>query len=193
MRKYLTASYEEKDIIKGLGAKYDAEKKQWYIPDNLLKEPFKKWLPEEKDNIINYVEYFRSIANYGMHKEQRSFNIKNFYPVKNSNKKEFFKTNGSGFKEIIDENKWFYNFFVRIKQTKPPHTKPSNNDIKDFIERTGLPQSLIKEKYDLSDLCDIYKQSFSIDKKDEKASYLLTKLKNLPLIAVKPLALAMEI
>jgi len=57
MRKYLTARYEEKDIVKSLGAKYDAEKKQWYIPDNLSEEPFKKWLkePEEKDNIINYV------------------------------------------------------------------------------------------------------------------------------------------
>jgi len=45
-RVYLTCCYEEKDAVKRLGAYWDADKRQWYVPDHLDLHDFDKWLPE---------------------------------------------------------------------------------------------------------------------------------------------------
>ncbi|STO96905.1 DUF5710 domain-containing protein [Helicobacter canis] len=42
---YLNVPYNEKDEAKGLGAKWDKDKKQWYIPQ-VDSTPFAKWLPQ---------------------------------------------------------------------------------------------------------------------------------------------------
>ena len=44
-RIYLNVPYNEKDEAKELGAKWDKDKKQWYIPQ-VDSAPFAKWLPQ---------------------------------------------------------------------------------------------------------------------------------------------------
>ena len=44
-RIYLNVPFNEKDEAKGLGAKWDKDKKQWYIPQ-VDSAPFAKWLPQ---------------------------------------------------------------------------------------------------------------------------------------------------
>lgn len=46
MRVYLAVPYSEKDQAKALGARWDVEKRKWYLidPENL--DPFLKWTPE---------------------------------------------------------------------------------------------------------------------------------------------------
>ena len=43
---YLNCPYEEKDQCKELGAWWDPDRKQWYVPHNLDKEDFRKWWPD---------------------------------------------------------------------------------------------------------------------------------------------------
>lgn len=45
---FLNVDYNEKDIVKGLGAKFDGNSKKWYVPDTIDLEPFKQWIPLEK-------------------------------------------------------------------------------------------------------------------------------------------------
>jgi len=45
-RVYLICSYEEKDAVKKLGAHWDADKRQWYVPDDLDLHDFDNWLPD---------------------------------------------------------------------------------------------------------------------------------------------------
>ena len=51
-RIFLECSFYEKDDVKTLGAKFDWEKKRWFIPNDWDTKPFSKWLPvdgEEKE------------------------------------------------------------------------------------------------------------------------------------------------
>ncbi|MFI3217674.1 MAG: DUF5710 domain-containing protein [Methylococcales bacterium] len=43
---YLTTSYQEKEKVKKLGAKWDAVAKKWYVPAGINIHPFKAWLPK---------------------------------------------------------------------------------------------------------------------------------------------------
>ena len=42
---YLTVSFKEKDAVKGLGARWDAAARRWYVPDGQDLTPFGEWLP----------------------------------------------------------------------------------------------------------------------------------------------------
>lgn len=42
--KFIRCSFQEKETVKKLGARWDAENKSWYIPEGLNEEPFAKWL-----------------------------------------------------------------------------------------------------------------------------------------------------
>lgn len=44
-RIYLTTKFKEKDQVKALGARWDAQAGQWYVPDGLDLAPFGTWLP----------------------------------------------------------------------------------------------------------------------------------------------------
>ncbi len=46
---YLTVPYNDKDMVKQLGAKWDPDKRMWYVPDNTynFRIKFAKWLPPE--------------------------------------------------------------------------------------------------------------------------------------------------
>lgn len=53
---YINVPYREKNQAKELGAKWDADKKSWYIPASENLEKFKRWLPEnEKQNERHYI------------------------------------------------------------------------------------------------------------------------------------------
>ena len=41
---YINCPYNEKDECKQLGARWDIDKRQWYIPAGLNTEPFQKWI-----------------------------------------------------------------------------------------------------------------------------------------------------
>lgn len=44
---YLNVPFEEKDAAKGLGAKWDAQRKLWYVPDGINPNRFTTWLPNQ--------------------------------------------------------------------------------------------------------------------------------------------------
>lgn len=44
MTTFLTVPFAEKDQAKHLGARWNAEKKKWYVPADADITPFKKWL-----------------------------------------------------------------------------------------------------------------------------------------------------
>ena len=48
----INVPYTEKDIAKGLGAKWDPKDKTWYVPDNVELKNFTKWIENSKINII---------------------------------------------------------------------------------------------------------------------------------------------
>lgn len=42
----IAVSYAEKEQVKALGARWDAARKTWFVPDGLSLEPFAAWLPQ---------------------------------------------------------------------------------------------------------------------------------------------------
>ncbi len=42
-RIYINVPYKDKDVAKLLGARYDGEKKKWYIPQGVDSKLFAKW------------------------------------------------------------------------------------------------------------------------------------------------------
>jgi exodeoxyribonuclease VII large subunit len=44
---YLQTAYKDRELVKGLGARWDAARKQWYVPDGRDLAPFVTWLPAE--------------------------------------------------------------------------------------------------------------------------------------------------
>ena len=45
-RTYLDVPYKDKDVVKLLGARYDGEKKKWYIPPGVDLKTFSIWMPQ---------------------------------------------------------------------------------------------------------------------------------------------------
>lgn len=43
-RTYIEVPYKDKNIAKILGARYDAEKKKWYVPKGVDLKIFKEWI-----------------------------------------------------------------------------------------------------------------------------------------------------
>jgi hypothetical protein len=46
MRINLVTPFAEKDAVKALGARWDSEKKVWYITDVADLTPFMRWIPD---------------------------------------------------------------------------------------------------------------------------------------------------
>jgi hypothetical protein len=44
--QYLEVPFKDKDKAKQLGARWNAEKKSWYVPDEVQITAFEKWLPK---------------------------------------------------------------------------------------------------------------------------------------------------
>lgn len=45
--QYLAVPFSEKDIVKNMGAKWDNNKKLWYVSENSNLDEFDKWLPNK--------------------------------------------------------------------------------------------------------------------------------------------------
>ena len=54
----LNVPYHEKDDAKRLGARWDAARKTWFLPDGANSEPFTKWLTSQWDINIRSPFYF---------------------------------------------------------------------------------------------------------------------------------------
>lgn len=48
-RTYIDVPYKDKDIVKLIGARYDGEKKQWYIPQGVDLKLFGKWMADKTE------------------------------------------------------------------------------------------------------------------------------------------------
>ena len=48
-RTYIDVPYKDKDIVKFIGARYDGEKKQWYIPQGIDLKLFGKWMSDKTE------------------------------------------------------------------------------------------------------------------------------------------------
>ena len=47
---YINCSYNDKDEAKLLGARWDADKRKWYIPFGLDRSKFKKWMTKSSSD-----------------------------------------------------------------------------------------------------------------------------------------------
>ena len=52
----LTATYKDKEIVKALGAKFNREEKQWYVPKGESLAPFEKWLKPQEQQAMAAME-----------------------------------------------------------------------------------------------------------------------------------------
>lgn len=58
---YLSVPFEEKDIAKSKGARWEPEKRKWYVPEGLDSLHFIKWIPEltpENEHNLYSENYF---------------------------------------------------------------------------------------------------------------------------------------
>ena len=42
---YLNSTFDEKDTVKALGARWDSKAVKWYVPPGMDTAPFAKWIP----------------------------------------------------------------------------------------------------------------------------------------------------
>jgi hypothetical protein len=54
----LNVPFHEKDDAKRLGARWDAARKTWFLPDGTKTAPFTKWLPQRSDFNLRCTSYF---------------------------------------------------------------------------------------------------------------------------------------
>ena len=54
-RFYLVCPYAEKNEAKQLGARWDADARKWYVPNDIDRNPFKQWwpAPEGEEGVID--------------------------------------------------------------------------------------------------------------------------------------------
>ena len=45
-RTYIEVPYKDKNVVKLMGARYDGEKRKWYIPQGVDKKLFSKWIKD---------------------------------------------------------------------------------------------------------------------------------------------------
>ena len=51
-RIYLDCPYQDKDECKALGARWDKEKRRWYVPANLSPLPFVEWMDDRQRDLV---------------------------------------------------------------------------------------------------------------------------------------------
>jgi exodeoxyribonuclease VII large subunit len=45
-QRYLNAGYKDRELVKALGARWDPDRRRWYVPEGRDLAPFASWLPE---------------------------------------------------------------------------------------------------------------------------------------------------
>ena len=57
---YLQTAYKDRERVKGLGARWDPARKQWYVPEGRDLAPFATWLPAEQQTGLSTLESIAS-------------------------------------------------------------------------------------------------------------------------------------
>jgi hypothetical protein len=63
MRINLVTPFAEKDLVKALGARWDAAKKCWYIVDIADLTPFLRWIPDMETAVGNQADAMKQPTN----------------------------------------------------------------------------------------------------------------------------------
>jgi hypothetical protein len=74
----LNVPFHEKDDAKRLGARWDAVRRTWFVPDCTDTAPFAKWLPQQSDINLRCTSYFiaQSVrACWHCHRDSRVFSF----------------------------------------------------------------------------------------------------------------------
>ena len=50
---YLQTAYKDRELVKGLGARWDPASKQWFVPEGRDLAPFAAWLPAEQQTALS--------------------------------------------------------------------------------------------------------------------------------------------
>lgn len=66
MGTYLTTAFKDKDQVKTLGARWDAERRSWYVPDGLDLAPFAAWLPAGAPSAARELEVGSAVSRHGI-------------------------------------------------------------------------------------------------------------------------------
>jgi hypothetical protein len=61
----LNVPFHEKDEAKALGARWDPQRRLWYVPDNIDSSPLLKWIPVSQSPNIRAASYFLAEATRG--------------------------------------------------------------------------------------------------------------------------------
>ena len=54
-RFYLDCPFDEKDMCKSIGGRWDMDKRKWYVPAELNPDGFRRWWPEGSSNSETYL------------------------------------------------------------------------------------------------------------------------------------------
>ena len=57
---FLQTAYKDRERVKGLGARWDPARKQWYVPEGRDLAPFATWLPAEQQTGLSTLESIAS-------------------------------------------------------------------------------------------------------------------------------------
>ena len=49
-RFYLDCPFNEKDMCKHIGGRWDMDTKQWYVPSDLNPDEFRRWWPDKAED-----------------------------------------------------------------------------------------------------------------------------------------------
>ena len=54
-RFYLDCPFDEKDMCKSIGGRWDMDERKWYVPAELNPDGFRRWWPEDASNTETYL------------------------------------------------------------------------------------------------------------------------------------------
>ena len=54
-RFYLDCPFDEKDMCKSIGGRWDIDERKWYVPAELNPDGFRRWWPEDARNNETYL------------------------------------------------------------------------------------------------------------------------------------------
>ena len=65
MKTYLNCKYREKDLVKSLGAKWDYERRAWFVDNPANIEAFRKWVVAGEPDIVKKKSTHRPQKHFG--------------------------------------------------------------------------------------------------------------------------------
>ena len=88
MTIFLNVPYSEKDLAKRLGARWDAAKNKWYVPEGMFLSPFECWLPSLFDSVDRSKGKKRGKKRRDKNVDRKSFGVTvgELYPTESGGK-----------------------------------------------------------------------------------------------------------